>query len=61
MIKYLIIGLLLTGCSDPIVKTLKTKYPQCDILKVEEIKGYQKAILQCPGNNIKEVKLKKRK
>ena len=59
VILFLSIIFSFSGCRDPMVSVLKAKYPNCDVLKVEEEGSYTKATIQCPGNDIKEVKIKK--
>ena len=50
---------LVIGCTNPLLAHLRQKYPNCDVVKLEEVDlGYTKAILQC-GPLVKEIRVKK--
>lgn len=57
--KYLVAAFLFLACwlvpnctTDLVVQSVKTKYPACDVLKVDRGGDIVKVTLQCPGNRI---------
>jgi len=51
---------VIAACTrDPYIWYIKQKYPHCDILKIEDdFPPYKRAIIQCPGNRIKKIRIK---
>ena len=45
------------GSHTSITGLVNAKYPNCDVLKVDQEGHVVKIIIQCPGNRIKEVTL----
>lgn len=52
----------LTGCHDPLVAHIKSRYPNCEVLKVEDTsRGDQEVTIQCPLSAPKTIRVKRRK
>lgn len=46
----ILLAAFLLSCSDPMVQVVKSKYPNCDVLKIDETdSGRYDVIIQC-GN-----------
>lgn len=59
VLSLIVIALILLSCgSDQIVAAAKSRYPACDILKIDKLDQAYEVTMQCPGNNFKVVKLK---
>jgi len=58
--KYLFILLVCSACSgSPMLREVQKRNPQCDVLKQKDLGSKTEFTLQCPGNKLKTVTLRK--
>jgi len=50
----------LCGCHDPLLEHIKSRYPNCEVLKVEDTSfGDQEVTIQCPLSAPKTIRVKR--